>query len=889
MPAKQQKSIATGANNNASGFDIYKSIKSDLPAKMATGEFFPLTQNFVFKAENWNKLLPYRLLLLKASEAKTSNPLDKGAPADNTEYSIISGIYNTPATGSVQPVFTLPIAPQNLSIDMPFANQTTVLSDGILIENNGAPLRIITIQGTTGVAPFRGLGAESYNSSIGGELVGNTLRTATSIGKTAKNIKSSIQAIGGVGGSNTPEMDNTGYAQFHKLKDFLDLWANLSKRPENKNLRLALDLGKDNTTYLITPKRFSMQKSANSPMEYRYVLQLEAWKRIKINGGSKDSLDAALSQGVFENIGKIQAAVQTLQNVRKILQQVAQLGNAIRQDFAKIVNVVRELILIGKDVAGIVKSVVDLPTDLVLAAKGPILSALADVESAWKDVEKSFQQFPQNFTNALLGESKQGSATVQGTQSTSALASTNDQSGSTAGGSTAVSAARPGPTAGSINKIASSTPLLDKILGDPLFGAPLLDKMPLDMLNIPSNLNDKIQDEITRVRDYTRQDFVKIKNFVENFSRDCAVHFGLGDTTTDATLRYYSGRYPSTNRRPSRKEMDLLSALRKLVIVLDEFSSFEVAGTNAINESFNFIGNIAASAGLSVQSSSGKIAVPVLFDKTLDEMALFYLGDSSRAADIALLNNLASPFIDEDGTYQNLLSNGYKNSVSISDGSKLFVGQKIILSSNSVVPFSRYITNIKKLNNTHYVITFDGDNNLDSLELGDAAKIQYFAPATVSSRDTIYIPSNDVPVNIPQRLRPLPYYFQDIDGLASFTGVDIAIGSNNDVILSKTGKVVLVGGLANLQQALKLKFITPKGSLIRHPGYGSGIQPGTASADVSVADIKEQAISSIMSDYRFGEVQFINVSLEGPILRLSGGVTVNANNAVLPFAFRVTP
>jgi len=883
MALLQNKVISFGANKNASGTEIYNVIKDAINQKIAESEFFPISQNFLFKSDNWNKLLPYRLMILKASESKVKNPLNTGSPSDNTEYSILgNGLISGQLT---QPIFVLPIAPQNLSIDTIFANQTTVLSDGILIENNGAPLRMITIAGTTGVLPFRQLGAESYSSGILGELAGNTLRSAQAVGRQVQNVRSQLQAVGGVGATNTPELENTGYAQFHKLKDFLDLWADISKRPENRDLRLALDIAKDNTTYLITPKRFTMQRSADSPLEYRYTMQLEAWKRIKISGGAKDSLDKSLSQGIFENIGKIQGIIQALQGVRKILQQVANIGNAIRADFARLVNVVRELILIGKDLAGIAKTIVDLPGDLVLAAKGPILSAVADVEGAWKSVEKSFNQFPKNFINTLLGETNQGSPDTQGNQTTSALLSTNDQSGSTG---TNVAADRPGPAAGSVNKPVSSTPLLDKILSDSNFGGPLLDAIPLDLLNIPSNLQNKIADEIARVRNYNRQDFVKMKSFAEQFSRDCAVSFGLGDTTTDTTLRYYSVNYPSVTRRPSRKEMDLLKAIRDLVRILDEFTAFEVAGDNSINESFNFIGSLASSAGLNVRESAGKIAVPVLYGKTLEEIARYYLDDSGRAIEIALLNGLAPPFIDEDGVYQSLLSNGNGNNISIEDGSALYIGQKIILSSEVVVPFSRTIVNVKRLNNNNYLITVDGDDNLSILELGDEAKIQYFAKGTVNSNNTIFIPSNDAPNNIPSRLRPLPYYFQDIDQLSNFTGVDIALGSDNDVVLSKTGKVVLVGGMANLQQALRLKFITEKGSLLRHPSYGSGLQPGTAVTDITANEVKDQAISTIISDARFGEVQFISVDLQGPILRLSGGVTVNANNSVLPFSFRIS-
>lgn len=887
MPPLQNKTISLGANNNASGLRVYNAIKDNIGQKISETEFFPLNQNFVFKADNWNKLLPYRLIILQASESKVSNPLNKGSQADNTEYTIPASVIFSTANGQVQPIFTLPIAPQNLGVDMAFANQTTVLSDGILVESNGAPIRMITIAGTTGVVPFRSLGAESYSSSPFGELAGNTIRAATAVANQAKNIKNQLQAVGGIGGNtNTPELENTGFAQFHKLKDFLDLWASLSKRPENKNLRLALDMAKDDTTYLITPKRFSMQRSADSPLEYKYTLQLEAWKRIKINGGSKDSLSKSLSQGVFENIGKIQVIVQALQGVRKLLQQVANIANAVRADFAKLVNIVREMILIAKDVAGIAKSLVDLPTDLVLAAKGPILSAIADVEAAWKGVADSVSQFPKNFINALLGEANQGSPDAQGNQSSASSLSTKDQSGASTSSN---SSARPGPSAGSVNKGATSTPMLDKILSNPNFGGLLLDAVPLDLLNTSSNLKGKIADEVARVRAYQRHDFVLMKEFVEHFSRDCAIAFGLGDSTTDSTLRYYSVQYPSSTRKPSRREMDLLTALRDLVKILDDFTAFEIAGDNSINESFNFIGNIAASAGINTETTIGKIAVPVIFDKTLEEMAQYYLGSPEQATEIAILNGLAPPFIDEDGLAQNFLSNGIKNSFSIADGSQLYVGQKIILSSDIVVAFSRLITGVKRLNNTHYLITVDGNSDLDRLSVSKSAKMQYFARGTVSSRDTIFIPSNSVPDNIPKRLRPLPYYFNDVDGLADFTGVDIALSSDGDVIMTKSGNVVLAGGLFNLQQALRLKFITEKGALTRHPNYGSGVTPGTSVADITASGIKDQAISTIMSDYRFGELQFITVNLDGPILRISGGVSVNANSSILPFSFRITP
>ncbi len=135
----------------------------------------------------------------------------------------------------------------------------------------------------------------------------------------------------------------------------------------------------------------------------------------------------------------------------------------------------------------------------------------------------------------------------------------------------------------------------------------------------------------------------------------------------------------------------------------------------------------------------------------------------------------------------------------------------------------------------------------------------------------------------------MPYYFKDVDNLAAVTGVDIALGSDNDIIMDKHGNLGLVGGIANLQQALKLKFLTPKGSLRRHPNYGFPIVPGTPSSEINFKDLSTDIKQLIGADSRFGEIQGFNLNLAGPVLMVSGGVTVNANDKILPFSLNTSP
>ncbi len=317
------------------------------------------------------------------------------------------------------------------------------------------------------------------------------------------------------------------------------------------------------------------------------------------------------------------------------------------------------------------------------------------------------------------------------------------------------------------------------------------------------------------------------------------------------------------------------------------FNILDILETSNVKSKVLNANSIISNPNIELNTSKSKKAVPVIYDKTIAEMAQIYLGDAERATELVLLNGLVPPFIDENGTIATFLSNATGTSFNIADGSALYIGQKIILSSTTVVPFSRAILDVKKLSSGHYMVTVDGASTLNTLKLANSAKMTWFKRGTVNSNNTIFIPSNLDLGEVPKRMRPLPYYFKDTDGLSRYSGVDIALGSNSDIIMDTNGRVGLVGGLANLEQALRLKFITAKGTLNRHPGYGCGIVPGTSVADTSASDIRDQAEATVSSDRRFGEIQFIQVSIAGPIVNIRGAVSVNATDSVLPFSMSI--
>ncbi len=220
LPTVDNKNNLTALNN----FRITEpltvaNIKSD-----DKNDFFPIT-TFNKTPKRWNLILPYTLMIVKANIDRNNNI---------KSYEVIKN-----NLGKLL-AYTLPIAPQNISIAMPFAMRTTVLADGILVESNGIPLKQISINGTTGILPYRELNETSYDATD----ISSIFTTA----QAGSNLVASFKAFSQNQTNNFQRtdqfFDNTGYEQFHKLSEFLQYYAFLAKQPENKDLRLAIDLAK---------------------------------------------------------------------------------------------------------------------------------------------------------------------------------------------------------------------------------------------------------------------------------------------------------------------------------------------------------------------------------------------------------------------------------------------------------------------------------------------------------------------------------------------------------------------------------------------------------------------------------------------------------------------
>jgi hypothetical protein len=292
----------------------------------------------------------------------------------------------------------------------------------------------------------------------------------------------------------------------------------------------------------------------------------------------------------------------------------------------------------------------------------------------------------------------------------------------------------------------------------------------------------------------------------------------------------------------------------------------------------DYIAGYAAATGIAFQNPVSKFAVPFPYDTTLEQLALKYLGDPNRWLEIAAINGLREPYIDEVGFQQPLLDNGASNYVIVDDVTNLRIRQAVWVGSTAVAREKRHIMNIEKLDG-NFKITLDGDNTLSKYTLAADAFIRAYLPDTVNSMQSIYIPSNSPGVTTDELTR-IPG-IDIFDPLLKAGGVDLLLNSTGDLVITKDGDCKLAFGLQGIEQRVKLTLLSPRGSLIQHPTFGFPVKSGQSISDMSAEQMAESIRSMFGNDPVFNNLNNIKVAVKGPSAYISMGLTVfGASNPI---------
>jgi len=796
---------------------------------------------------NWNKSFPFQLLILQ-KEADSS-------PQPKPAYKVYS-------------TFTLPIPPQSLVTSMPFAISTEVTLGGIVEQHNGAPLRTISLQGTFGLMPLKGsaptattigTGKAAFAATVQG--ADNTVSRAQSTINAARSLASSpstsITPANVIANNDLAAITGSGFVQMQLMERFLESYAYLKKTSQGKAFRLAFARYKENTVFLVTPNSLSITQAVPNTLTKNYSLQFTAWKRISasdlIQGGSfaLDGHSATLRSPnkIAQTFAVMREARRTLENTQKTLKGVV-------QDVQRLVlDPLRQTNLFLSDLRSTAITLADMPADLL----GVFTKSVLEINNAIQT---------QNQSNRIAVD-----FSAQAQAAKAALDSLSISSGKAVSG--AAEFLVKSVTRQSIQSVAKPDPAAPPYKEG--FGTDSFDflaSIEIGKLALSPSIQVRVEQERLKARSLGRLDFQNFSSQAQSVLDALANACGMGSSTYNAIYRV-----PNTpqTREPGSDDLAAMSALGDVIQAYDSLA-LTATSSNSI-PAVDFIAGLATRSGIAFQIPQSKVLIPLPYGMTLERLASIHLGTPDRWHEIAALNGLKAPYIDEVGMTTPLLAIGLGSILMVNKGLGLYVGQSVVVSSNTVRSDTRRIIDIREFED-HTQITLDGTANLYRFTTADEAVIQYFAPFTTNSRQSIYIPSDEVLEDTFGGLEvPGLDYF---DPLTKVGGVDLLLDSNNDLVLTPQGDAVLSYGLNNIVQKARLALTTLKGSLLHHPSYGLGVNVGTSNADVDAQALLQAAQNLFSNDPSFSGVQAASVRVNGSSLRVQISVVVRGTSKAVP-------
>lgn len=843
--------------------------------------------------------------------------------------------------------YTFPITPQQFSITDQFAINTTATMRGVIEEHNGVKFKIIAMSGTTGIWPNKPTEAEPPKSSI--PLFGfgaNTFEALTDISKQISNVSRAVTGNKRPSTAKLPSLSGqdqfTGYFQALLLSQFLERYAIAKKDPANNGWRLVLNIPKENQSFICTPQQFSLTKSQQRPNEYLWSLQLKAWKRIDLSDSKYES-NQGLASPAPNYLAKANALMR---ESRRTISAAVNVLRAVRSDVDAVLEVIRQAALVVKDLGGFAVSVGDLNSYLVYdigrslensntilknalnaiatnpfkekalssgntassASSAAILSASSsetpddqttigmlttanynarvardkalqdaiNLEEANKlAVQKEKELIaasPEGKAAAKIAKDEADAAAVAAQEALDASNKAIEDIGKT---QVALNQQSVGFSA-IVDDQSSSIPDADIVYAS-------LDETAINDLILELEQQRAIDADMEQRRLTSIDDLLKYKDIILTLALDVSNSFGAGHVT-------YANIYdrPDPKERSESmtiEENELCLAIFDIVSILDTLTATKVFDDKKIESPLSYVGNLAAQSDISFDDATSKFLVPVPFGLTIELIAARYLGNPDKWIELATLNHLRSPYIDEEGFQYSLLSNATGRQFNVDDSlQRLYIGQKIILSSNSVGQIIRKIANIEKINDNNHLITTDGLADLDSLQTTNSAIMQGYLPGTVNSQDQIFIPTNNS-ASADDRIKTPPSFRND--QLTRISKIDWLLTDDGDLAINGLGEFRLANGLNNLLQALKLKIRTKKGSLLRHLDFGLGLQHGISIADIEQGVLIQELTRIVVQDNRFSGVSRLEMTLTGNTLTINMEVTIANNNGVLPISFDV--
>lgn len=778
-------------------------------------------------------------------------------------------IYNSANNDKPILTLTMPLGPESISYSVPGAVSTTVTMKGISEEHNGAPLRPISITGTSGIRPSSGFsgGIGAGGSGLLDYAFANTIAAFGKLENSIKKISTAfsndtnIQSPIAANKESDYTLDQTGYTIIHNMMRFFD-WYLDAKKKGNKGLRLCFCMNKDRMFFDVTLNGYSIRKSRGS-LEYEYSINMTAWRR-RENSPIGEVKEIVKNTGANpSDINPFAKLSLALQEGTKAITEVGGLMTGLQNDFeANILGPIKQVGLLIGAVNGYGNKMSNFGSGISNSLKEAVKKFLQN--QGFKNKDQKNEKLDKILKKFGVG----GGGVGPGIKPDGPVANSNKKLKKT-------DAAPP-----------DSADPFGTVFNNPNSFVAFFDEIPLDQLEIPQAVQNLIDAEIAKAKALTSDDVKKIKDNVDAFAAKLSESLGAGDATANRLL----GRpAPTKIRQLSVNDIVLLNHFNNISGIMDQvIFSLQENEKQSDNDYYSFYGNYARTQGIDFAENSSKFYIPFPAEASLESLAVQYLGNIDRWIEIAAINNLKSPYVDEEGYMIPFKSSGSGNSMLVANSDGLYIGQIVILQSNTQVPEKRKIKSIDIISTIESLIYFDGPADLSRFILVDNPQIKAFLPQTVNSNMIIAMPS-DVAVNIPGSIRVNP-------DSSDLSAIALIAKSDFQLIFSPTGFADLsfIGndiqtseGMANLVQAGTIKLLTKEGDLLHDPTFGNPVKIGDSVAEFDANDILSKLSKLFADDPRFVGIIANKISLRGGAVTIDLLAGVTGSKAYLPLSVDV--
>jgi hypothetical protein len=779
----------------------------------------------------WNKVFPYYLAIK-----------EEGADGSVNIATGISG-----ALFGNEKKFSFNLLPQSINISTPFAMSVTATNGGVLEESNGVVFRNISISGTTGVWKEKANAGPTGKTDILTSLFPSF--TSSVIGAAAA-VRTAYDSVAGGSKKDTPDPDlsATGYFQFWNMHNFLLAYADLKKRKGSGKYRLMLGMPKDNLEFFVTPSNFDLRKDASNPLLYRYSVSFKAWG---INKHSVQSDEVGLgSIPKPSNVGAIKALVNSLRASRDAMNAARGVLNGVQSDWGDVLQIYNQGTLFIKEVAGLGSDIAEFSSVLVRNKNLIVANADAQLLSEFSRHQGDGSSGgPTHAANVLPLESASGvPSTSIGGESGKSAPSTFGRYAGAAGNA----------------------------FQDPVFMSKGLDSLG----TLPDSVNKQINDAKDKALKTTSKDVRDLAAKIQQANDNYASTTGVMHDTYVTT---YGAPKGVATRTVTPDDIILMAHM------MDSKNGFiSSLATGQIFQEREVDPFAVASQSLDSNDPSDTLITPlsayaVAVDRgaTLDDIALKYLGDATRGRDVAILNSLRSPYVDEAGSYSPISGASGRTFVTLFE-SKYGIGQRIQVVGTGVGSTYRRVIGLQDLGGGAWRVTVDGQDNLDIFSPATNPSAWSRLLGSIGSGDTILIPSEDTPAA--QQNRPTAAYAAMGQSEKIF-GIDIGLdGVTGDLAIGADGDFAEVSGYDNGSQVIKILAETQLGEIKAHPGFG--LSAGIGTPNYNATSLASELERQITADPRFLSAN-VEVTIEGSVLRAKISAQGAGGAGIIPLAFEV--